>query len=205
MIFGAQITAAGVALAILIMNGCAQPPTRQLEEAQKAVEAARAAEAETYVKDDFIRLEQEFAVAKDELAKQEKALSLFRSYDNADAILIKVVEDGGRVAAQASQNKEAAKTAALAMEQEAQYVVVTAKELMAKAPTGKERAAVEAIKQDLNGLETGLGKAHQLVDQKAYIEAMMQARAVKEKGGAVVEELQRAIEKTKEKKPVARG
>lgn len=205
MIFGSQITGAAVILAILWISGCAQPPTGQLEAAQKAIDAARAAEAETYAKDDFISLEQQFAVAKDELIKQEKTFSIFRAYGDAEEILIKVVEDGGHVAAKASQNKEAAKTAALAMEQEARHVVASAQELMAKAPTGKERAAVEAIKEDLSGLEAGLGEVRQLVDHEGYIGAEIQAKTVKEKGGAVVEELERAIEKTRGKKPVSRG
>lgn len=196
MIFVSQITIAGVVLAILLMNGCTQPPIRQLEAAQKAVDDARTAGAETYAKDDFMKLELEFAVAKDELAKQETVFSIFRSYADADEMLSTVVEYGGHVAAKASQNKEAAKTAALSMEQAAQHVVASAKELMAKAPTGKERASVEAIKLDLTGLEAGLAAIHELIEKGDYLAAEVQARALKEKGVAVSAEIQNAIEKT---------
>ncbi len=200
MIFVSQITGAGVVLAILLMNGCTQPPTRQLEAAQKAVDDARTAEAEIYAKDDFMKLEQEFALAKDELAKQETVFSIFRSYADADEMLSTVVEYGGHVAAKASQNKEAAKTAALSMEQAAQHVVASAKELMAKAPTGKERASVEAIKLDLTGLDAGLAAIHELIAKGDYLAAEVQARALKEKGVAVSREIQSAIEKTTGKK-----
>jgi len=199
MIVVSQITGAGVVLVLLLINGCAQPPTTQLEAAQKAVDAARVAEAETYAKDDFMKLEQEFALAKDELAKQETVFSIFRSYDDADEMLSKLVQNGGHVAAKTAQNKEAAKTAALAMEQAAQQVVASAKELMAKAPTRKERASVEAIKQDLTGLEAGLAAIHELIENGDYLAAEVQAKALKEKGMALSGEIQSAIEKTRGK------
>lgn len=194
---------AGVATILLI--GCAQPPTEQLGAAQKALDAAKAAGATEYAKEDFVALEQQFALANDELSKQEKALSIFRSYTDADKMLIKVVEAGGHVAAKAAQNKEAAKTAAVALEKEAQQVVASAKVLMAKAPTGKERAAVETIKQDLSGLETSVGAVHQLIEKGDYLGAEIQAKALKEKGAAVSGEIQNAIDKAKGKKPGSRG
>ena len=194
---------AGVATILLI--GCAQPPTEQLGAAQKALDAAKAAGATEYAKEDFVALEQQFALANDELSKQEKALSIFRSYTDADKMLVKVVEAGGSVAAKAAQNKEAAKTAAVALEKEAQQVVASAKVLMAKAPTGKERAAVETIKQDLSGLETSVGAVHQLIEKGDYLGAEIQAKALKEKGAAVSGEIQNAIDKAKGKKPGSRG
>lgn len=192
-------------LATILMIGCAQPPTEQLGAAQKAVETAKAAGATEYAKEDFVALEQQFALAKDELAKQERAVSIFRSYTDADKMLIKVVESGEHVAAKAAQNKEAAKTAALAMEKEAEEAVASAKVLMAKAPTGKERAALETIKQDLSGLETSMGAVHQLIEKGDYLGAEVQAKALKEKGVAVSGEIQNAIDKAKGKKPRSRG
>lgn len=203
--FSLQMASAGLVGAMFLMIGCAQPPTEQLEAAQKTVEAAKAAGAADYAKEDFIVLEQQLAIAKDELSEQEKALSIFRSYADADKKLIKVVEFGGHVAAKAAQNKEAAKTAALAMEKEAQLVVTTAKELIARAPTGKDRAAVEVIKQDVMGFETSLNAIHQLIEKEDYLAAEVQAKAVKEKGVAVSGEIQSAIDKAKGKKRTSRG
>lgn len=192
-------------MAMVLMTGCAQPPTEQLEAAQKAVEAARAVGASEYAKEDFTKLEQQFALAKDELAKQEKALSIFRSYADADKMLTKVVESGGPVAAKAAQNKEAAKTAALAMEKEARLVVVSAKELIEKAPTGKDRSAVEVIKQDVAELETSLNAIHQLIEKGDYLGAEVQAKALKEESAAISVEIQSAIDKVNGKKTTSRG
>ena len=194
---------AGAAAILLI--GCAQPPTEQLGAAQQAVDAAKAAGATEYAKEDFTALEQQFVLAKDELANQEKALSIFRSYTDADKMLSKVVEAGGSVAAKAAQSKEAAKTAAVALEKEAQQVVASANELIAKTPTGKERVAVEVIKQDVAGLEKSLGVVHQLIEKGDYLGAEAQTKAVKEEGAALSMEIQNAIDKAKGKNPGSRG
>ena len=194
-----------IGIAIILVTGCAQPPTEQLEAAQKSVEIAQAAGAAEYAKADFTALEQQFALAKDEIAKQEKALSIFRSYRDADKMLVKVVEAGGSVAAKAAQNKEAAKTAAIALEKEALQVVASTKELIAKTPTGKERAAVEVIKQDVAGLERSLSAIHQLIEKEDYIGAEAQAKAVMEEGKALSMEIQIAIDKAKGKTPGPRA
>jgi hypothetical protein len=194
-----------IGMTMIVMTGCAQPPTEQLQAAQNTVDAARAAGASEYAKEDFIALEQQLALAQDELAQQEKALVIFRSYSEANKRLINVVEAGGHVAAKAAQNKEVAKTAAVAIEKEAQQVVASAKELLAKAPMGKERAALEVIKQDVAGLETSLSAVHQLIEEEDYREAEVQAKAVKQEGATLSTEIQSAIDKTNGKKPTSRG
>lgn len=187
-------------VAMVVMAGCAQPPAEQLEAASKTLESARAAGASEYAKEDFAKLEQQFALAKDELARQEKALSILRSYSDANKMLIQVVETGGQVAAKAAQNKEAAKTAALNMEKEAQLAVASARELMGKAPSGKDRAAVEAIQQEVAGLATSLNAVRKLIDEGDYLGAEALAKALMEKATTVSGEIQSAIEKTKGKK-----
>ncbi len=200
-----QTAGVGLIAALLLMTGCAQPPTEQLAAAQKAVDAAKEAGATDYAKNDFVKLEQQLALAKEELAEQDKTLSIFRSYTEADKMLVKLVETGGQVAAKAAQHKEVAKTAVLALEKEAQQDVASAKNLMEKAPTGKERAALETIKQEIAGLESSFSAVHQLIEMGDYFGAEVQAKAVKEKGAAVSGEIQRAIDKAKEMKRNAHG
>lgn len=72
---------------------------------------------------------------------------------------------------------------------------------MTKAPTGKEQVAVEALKQDLSGLQNGLGSVHQSIEKGDYLGAETRAKTIKDKGASVSEEIQKAIEKTKGRKP----
>lgn len=201
MIVVSQVARAGIVLILLLMNGCGQPPAQLLEAAQKAVDDAKTAEAETYAKGDWLKLAQEFALAKDELVKQETVFPMFRLYDDVGDMLSTVVVYGGHVAAKASQNKEAAKTAALAMEQESLRTVVSAKRLMARALSGTKRDAGEAIKQHVTALEAGFIVIHGLIENGDYLAAQMQARALTEKAGAVSGAIRSAIEKATGKKP----
>jgi hypothetical protein len=185
-------------IALVVLTGCAQAPTEQLQAAQHAVDEARAAGAPDYATYDFVKLEQQLAFAKHELTRQDNALSIFRSYADAERMLITVVESAGPVAAMAAQNKIAAKTAVLAMGKEAGQVVASAKALIAKAPTGNEWAKVDTIKRDVEGLETSFNAVYLLIEMGDYAGAEVQARAVKINGAAVSREIQRAIDRTKE-------
>jgi hypothetical protein len=191
------VTAGLVGAALLVVSSCAQAPTEQFETATKAVDAAKAAGAPEYAKEDFTKLEQQFALAKEEMAKQDKAFPMFRSYAEANKLLVQVVTTGQQVEALAAQKKDAAKTAAMALETEAQQVLAAAQALAEKAPTGKERAGLEALKQDLPGLQGSLGHVHQLIEKGDYLGADVQAKAIKEKGAAVSVELEKAMEKAK--------
>lgn len=196
--FSPQMASAGLIATLLLMNGCTQPPMEQLAAAQKAVDAAKTAGATDYAKEEFAALEQRLAIAENEMAKEDNALSIFRSYADAEKMLITVVESAGSVAAKAAQNKIAAKTAVLVLEQEAQLAVASAKELMGKAPIGKERAALETIKQDIAELESMFNAGHQLIEMGDYFGADVQANAVKDKSEAISGEIQRVIDKAKE-------
>lgn len=187
-------TSAGLVSATLLA-ACAQPPTQQLEVASKGVEAARSAGAPQYAEEEFVKLEQEFNQTKEELARQERTFTIFRSYSKADEMLRRVKEQAQRVEVAATTKKAEAKTAAEAGEQEAQSAVAATRELLAKAPVGKDRAAIEPIKQDMTGMEAELPMVHALIEKGEYLEAEVQAKALKEKAGSVSNELQKALEK----------
>jgi hypothetical protein len=191
------MTMAAPAVLLLILAGCAQPPTQQLEAAQKAVEAARAAGAQQYAMEEFVQLEQQMNSAKQELAKQEEALIIFRSYAEAEKLLTRVAGKGPEVEAHAAAQKDAAKTKALAGEKEAQQATESVRELLAKAPVGKDRVAVESLKQDVAGLEGSLKALHDLIEKGDYLAADTQAKVLKEKAAAIAGEIQTAIAKVK--------
>jgi len=185
-------------IALAVLTGCAQAPTEQLQAAQHSVDEARAAGASDYAKYDFVQLEQQLAFAKHEFTRQDNVLSIFRSYTDAEKMLITVVESAGPVVAKAAQNKMAAKTAVLAMGKEAGQVVASAKALIAKAPTVNEWAALDNVKRDVEGLETSFNTVYLLIEMGDYVGAAVQAKAVKENGAAVSREIQRAIDNSKE-------
>jgi len=130
--------AVGVAGVAMVMSiGCAQPPADQLAAAHAAIIAAKEAGATEYAKEEFAQLEHQFTLAMEELAKQEKTLSIFRRYAEAEKLLAQAVMTGRQVETTTVQRKEAAKAAEITMEKEAQQAMVSAKDFLAKAPTGE--------------------------------------------------------------------
>lgn len=192
-------------IALAVLTGCAQPPTEQLSAAQRSVDEARAAGAPDYATDDFLKLEQQLARAKNEVTRRKHGLSIFRPYADAEKMLLTVVESAGSVAAKAAHNKIAAKTAVLAMGKEAEQVVASAKTLIAKATTGNEWAGLDTFKRDVEGLETSFNAVYLLIEMGDYVGAEVQARAVKADGVAVSREIQRAIDRVKEMKRGSQG
>ncbi|MBI5410494.1 MAG: hypothetical protein HZA21_00720 [Nitrospirae bacterium] len=180
---------------LLLAVGCAKAPTEKLAAADKAVSDARAAGAPTYVAEDFAKLEGMLNNAKKEIAEQDARLAFVRDYEKAEGLLTSVQADAGRVTADAGKKKEEAKAAAVQAQQAAQEAVKTTQGLVAKAPVGKDRAALEAIKADAKGLATSLSEVQTAIDAGDYLGAQAKAKAIQEKSQAVAAEIQSALAK----------
>lgn len=98
------------------ISGCAQPPVKQLEATKKAIELARAAGGAEYAPANLVKLEREFALAKEELIGQEHVLSIFQSYVDAEELLDNVRAEARQVEVNAAHNKEMAKAIARVVE-----------------------------------------------------------------------------------------
>lgn len=180
---------------LLLAVGCAKAPTEKLAAADKAVSDAQAAGAPTYVAEDFAKLEGMLNNAKKEIAEQDARLAFVRDYEKAEGLLTSVQADAGRVTADAGKKKEEAKAAAVQAQQAAQEAVKTTQGLVAKAPVGKDRAALEAIKADAKGLATSLSEVQTAIDAGDYLGAQAKAKAIQEKSQAVAAEIQSALAK----------
>lgn len=180
---------------LLMAIGCAKPPTDKLAAAEKAISEAREAGASAYMAEDYAKLEGMLATAKKEIADQDAKIALTRDYEKADQLLTAVQTDAVRATAEAGKKKEEAKVAALQAQQAAQDAVKKTQVLVAKAPVGKDRAAVEAIKADAQGLNASLSEVQAAVDAGDYLTAQTKAKAIQEKAEAVAGEIQTALAK----------
>lgn len=189
-----------VVSALALILGCAKPPTDKLAAAEKAVNEARTAGASTYLAEDFAKLEGMLTTAKNEIAEQDAKLALLRDYGKAEQLLAAVETDAVRVNTEAAKKKEEAKAAALQAQRAAQESVKTTQELVKKAPVGKDRAALQAIKADAQGLTASLPDVQKALDAGDYQAALTKAKAIQEKSQAVQAEIQGAMTKTRPKK-----
>jgi len=187
----------------LLLGGCAKPPTEQINAAEKAVLEAQQSGAAIYVAQEYAKLEGALAALKSEVNEQDGKFALLRDYGKAEQIASSTKADAERIKAEAIKKKEEAKAGALQANQVAQEAVKTTLELVAKAPVGKDRAAVEAIKNDVEALKASLNQVQLAIDKEDYLTAQTQAKAIHEKSQAVSAEIQSALAKVGKGKPSA--
>lgn len=193
-----------LALAVVLAAGCAQPPTEQIDAAEKAVSDARQNGAATYTADEYAKLEGTLAALKKEVGEQDAKFALFRDYGKAEQLAASAKADGERVKTEAIKKKEEAKAAALQAQQVAQEAVKSTVDLVAQAPVGKDRAALEAIKNDTEALKASLNQVQIAIDKEDYPAAQTQAKAIHEKSQAVSAEIQQALAKVGKSKPAVK-
>ena len=182
-------------LAALMLGGCAKPPTEQVDATEKAVKEAQQGGAATYSAEEYAKLEGGLVAIRKEIADQDAKFALFRDYGKAEQLAASVKADAERVKTEAAKKKEEAKAAALQAQQVAQEAVKSTLELVAKAPVGKDRAALEAIKADAEALNSSLNQVQASIDKEDYTTAQTQAKAIHEKSQAVSAEIEQALAK----------
>jgi hypothetical protein len=198
-----RITMLPVMCAILILTACAKPPTEQIEAAEKALKEAQASGASTYVPDEYAKIEGTLAALKKEETDQAGKFALFRDYGKVEQLAINAKSEAERLITEATKKKEEAKAAALQAQQAAQEAVKTTLELVAKAPAGKDRAALESIKADAEALKASLNQVQMAIDTADYPTAQTKAKAIHEKSQAVSQEIEAALAKIGRGKPSA--
>ncbi|MGQ0694464.1 MAG: hypothetical protein ACT4OL_02675, partial [Nitrospiraceae bacterium] len=159
--------------------------------------------AATYSAEEYAKLEGALAALKKEVGDQDGKFALFRDYGKAEQLAATAKADGERVKTEAINKKEEAKTAALQAQQVAQEAVNSTLDLVAKAPAGKDRAALEAIKNDAEALKALLNQVQNALDKEDYPAAQAQAKAIHEKSQAISAEIQQALAKVGKGKPSA--
>lgn len=184
-----------VALTALLAAGCAKPPSDKIEAAEKAVRDAQQSGAGTYTAEEYAKLEGTLAALKKEAGEQDGKFALFRDYGKVEQLAASTTAEGERVKTEVARKKEEAKAGALQAQRVAQEAVDSTLKLVAKAPVGKDRAAVEAIKNDAESLKASLTQVQQAIDKEDYPAAQTQAKAINDKSRAVSDEIQSALAK----------
>lgn len=180
---------------LILVSGCAQPPVDQINAAEQAVKDAQQSGAATYVANDYAKIEGLMAALKKEVADQDGKFALLRDYGKAEQLAATTKTEAERVKADATKKMEEAKSAATQAQQAAQEVVKSTLDLVAKAPAGKDRAALESIKTDAEALKASLNDVQMMLDKADYLGAQTKAKAIQEKGQAVSKEIETALAK----------
>ena len=193
-----------IAAMCVLMTGCAQPPADQLNAAEQAVKEAQQSGAATYVANDYAKVEGLLAAMKTEVAEQDAKFALLRDYGKAEQLAVAAKAEAERVKADAAKKMEEAKFSATQAQQAAQASVASTMDLVAKAPAGKDRAALESIKADAEALRASLNDVQMMLDKADYLGAETKANAIQQKADAVSHEIETALAKIGKGKTVAK-
>lgn len=194
-----RLTIAGVLFAAM-MFGCAKVPDQELNAAKSMLDSARLAEADKYMAPEFSAAQDSLTAAMAEIEKQKSANPLSRNYDKAKALLTSASAAAQDSRIKAQEAKQKLRGEVDTMLTKAASMVAETKDLLAKAPKGKEgKAALEAIKGEIASVETWISDAQTLKTNDNLIEAGGKVNAGVAKLDSIKVELTTAIEKTSSK------
>jgi cytochrome c556 len=190
------LTLASLAAMAILFTSCAKLPEVEIANAKAAIEAAKAAEADRYVPAEYKALNDSLNVAMTEVENQKSKFALFRSYKKVTVKLNNVVTLGNTVKENAGIRKEEVKNEASEVLAQATTLVTEVKDLIVKAPKGKEgKEALEAIQSDLALVEASLAEVNTLMNNGDYLTALDKVRAANDKAASLKAELEEAIAK----------
>ena len=146
-----------VALSVLVVSlaSCAKAPQAEIDQANASIEAAKTAGADRYVPESFNAASEALKTALTAVEEQNSKFALFRNYDAAKTTLASVVTLSAKAVEETTAKKTALKAEVTQSVTDLNATIAADKELLAKAPKGKEgKAALEAIGQEIGVVET---------------------------------------------------
>jgi hypothetical protein len=192
-----------VAFSVLVVSlaSCAKAPQAEIDAANVSIEAAKTAGADRYAPESFNAASEALKTAVTAVEEQNAKFALFRNYDAAKTTLASVSTLATKAVDETTAKKAALKAEVTQNLADLTAAIASDKELLAKAPKGKEgKAALEALGQEIAVVETvntevtaGLannediltlsGKVKPAIEKAKSINAELTEATAKSKGG----------------------
>lgn len=187
---------ASLGLAAVLFTSCSKVPQVEIDAANVAIEAAKTAQADVYVPEAFVALQDSMKAVMTEVEFQGS--KFFKNYKVAKANAISVTSLAGQVKLQSENRIAELKVEIQTAITEVKTLLDANKALVLEAPKGKEGAsALAAIKEELTTLDTAIVEANTLLETGELFASLDKAKAAKEKATAINVELTTVIEKYK--------
>jgi predicted small lipoprotein YifL len=181
---------------VAVLSGCGKKPQAEIDATNAAIEAAKAAEANVYLPDEFAAVQDSMNAVMAAIETKEGKLfkGMAAEKEKLTAVTVLANEVAGKVAAR----KEEVKTEAETLLNDIKTVLDENTKLVPKLPKGKEGAAViEQIKADLANVDAAVAEAQGSYDKGAFMDALNKIKAAKEKADALNAEIKEALTKAR--------
>ncbi len=181
---------------VVALTSCGKKPQVEIDAVNAAIEAAKSAEAATYLPAEFAALQDSLnSVMTAITAKEGK---MFKNFKAEIAKLGEVTALANTVTANVAAKKEEVKAEVSGMMTAIKTVIDENALLIPKLPRGKEGAAViEQIKADVATVDAAVAEAQGLFDKGAYMDAMNKIKAAKEKADGLNAEVKEVLTKAR--------
>ena len=184
---------APVFAAFLLLAGCSQPPTQQIDAAKSSMDLARTARAADYAPGAWTEATDIESQLDAELKVQADKSSLFRSYDQSKKLATDLKAAADKAAQDASTGKETAKHEAEALMIKAREARDKADKALTTAPRGKgTEADLASLKSDNTATDATLDEMQKAFDAGEYLTAKAKAEAVISTCDEVVKQIETA-------------
>lgn len=170
------------AFVLLALSGCGKAPEEEIQKANVAFDAAKAAEAEQYAPQSYRAALDTLNAAMAAKQEQDSKFALFRGYGKAKALYIETEAMANKAASDAQAEKERVKALVADMLVQAKAALDSASAALAKAPRGKgSKADIELMKSDLAAAQAGYDDAQRSFDAGKYLAAKPKLEVVMDK------------------------
>lgn len=185
-----------IALGLLAVAGCSKPPEAEMAAAKAAIDAARAAEAEQYVPQQFRTVSDSMNAANAMKTEQDSKFALFRSYGKSKEAFVRVEGLANNVVTEAKAEKERVRQDVMAKLATAKTGIDSANVALEKAPRGKDnKADLELIKNDLMGLSSAYAEAEADFNAGKFLVAKGKVESVMQRTQNILSEIAAAVAK----------
>ncbi len=187
---------AALSMSAILFTSCAKLPQAEIDAANAAIDSAKAVQADLYVPANFVALQDSMNAVMVEVEAQKS--KLFKKYTKVSEGLVGVTALAQEVKVQAVTRKEEVKVEATNTIAETTTLIEANRELLKKAPKGKEgAAALAAMKDELDAIEVAVAEATATFDAGDLLGALDKAKAAKDKATSINTELNDVIAKYK--------
>ena len=177
---------------------CEKAPQAEIDQVKAAVDSAKVAGAAIYQAEAFSALEDSLSSVL--LKVEEESGDMLPSFDEIKAELETVKSNAYQVVQQTETRKVEVKQEVESIVTEVKTLVEQNKELVAKAPKGKEgKEALEQINAEIATIETSLGEVETLLGSGELLAAHDKAKVSMENATAINTELNTVMAKSVKK------
>ena len=181
---------------VAILAGCGKKPQVEIDATNAAIEAAKAAEADVYLPDEFAAVQDSMNAILADIEAQEG--KMFKNYGDATENLASVQALANEVASKVDGKKEEVKAEAETLMNEIETVLTENNRLVARLPRGKEGVAViEQIKTDLSNVDASVAEAKTAYESGAFMDAYNKLQSAKTKADELNAEMKEALTKAR--------